>query len=255
MNKKELLKVTDLSKNFGGVKAVDNVSFTLYEGESIGVIGPNGSGKSTLINLITGFIKPDNGKVVFKGRDITGIAPYKAVNLGIARSFQMARPFSNMEAYKNLIIPLYSTRVKQHLKGGQYGDRSEIAIQLLEDVGFERESQIPYKITSSLPHGYLKRMELARCLSLDPDLVVLDELFSGMSMSEVASTVPILERILEEGKDMIMIEHRIRELFRIVNKVICLNFGRKIADGTPEEVMEMSEVKEAYLGSEGKSIA
>ncbi|HAP31550.1 MAG TPA: ABC transporter ATP-binding protein [Firmicutes bacterium] len=255
MNKKELLKVTGLCKNFGGVKAVDNVSFTLYEGESIGVIGPNGSGKSTLINLITGFLKPDSGTVLYKGKNITGIAPYKAVNIGIARSFQMVRPFYNMEAYKNLIVPLYSPRVKKQLKGGSYGDRDEVAIQLLEDVGFERESQIPYKMTGSLPHGYLKRLELARVLSLEPDLVVLDELFSGMSMSEVASTVPILERILKEGRNMIMIEHRIRELFRIVNKIICLNFGKKIAEGTPVEVMQMKEVKEAYLGSEADSIA
>jgi ABC-type branched-subunit amino acid transport system ATPase component len=255
MNTTEFIQVNNLSKSFGGTRAVDNVSFTLNEGEALGIIGPNGSGKSTLINLLTGFLKPDGGTVHFRGKNITGIAPYKAVSLGIARSFQMVRPFYNLEAYKNLIIPLYSPRVKKQLRGGAFGDRGEAAIQLLEDVGFERESQVPYKLTGSLPHGYLKRLELARCLSLEPDVVILDELFSGMSMSEVASTVPILEKIAEEGKTLIMIEHRIRELFRIVDKIIVLNYGKKIAEGTPEEVMNKDEVKEAYLGSEGEVIA
>jgi ABC-type multidrug transport system ATPase subunit len=124
------------------------------------------------------------------------------------------------------------------LRGGKYGDRDDVAIDLLEDVGFERDSFVPYKIASSLPHGYLKRLELARCLALRPDLLILDELFSGMSMSEVASTLPIIERLNSEGLSIIMVEHRLKELFRIANRVIALNFGSKIADGSPREVME-----------------
>ena len=244
-----ILKVIHLNKNFGGVKAINSISFELAQGGSLGIIGPNGSGKTTLVNLITGFIKPDSGEVLFNEKNITGLMPYKIANLGIARSFQMPRPFYKLPAFKNLIIPLYSPRVKR-LEGGKYGERDDVAIDLLEDVGFERESPVPYKVAGSLPHGYVKRLELAQCLALRPDLIIFDELFSGMSMSEVASTLPIIEKISEEGKTLVIIEHRLRELFRVVRRVIVLNFGSKIADGPPKEVMASGEVKKAYLGSE-----
>jgi len=227
------------------------VSFELGRGELLGVIGPNGSGKTTLVNLITGFVKPDSGRVIYQGRNITGKMPYRIAELGIARTFQMVRPFYQLPAYKNLIIPLYSPRVRR-LRGGKYGERDDVAVDLLEEVGFERDSFVPYKVAASLPHGYLKRLELARCLALRPELLILDELFSGMSMSEVASTLPIIERLNEEGLTIIMVEHRLRELFRVADRVIVLNFGRKIADGPPRQVMESEEVKAAYLGSEAE---
>lgn len=249
MSQNIILEVKNLSKNFGGVKAVNEVSFQVKKGEALGIMGPNGCGKSTLINLITGFIKPSSGQVFYQGKNITGIAPHKAVNLGIARSFQMAKPFYNIPVYKNLIIPLCSPRVRKQV-GGKYGDRDEAAMHLLEDVGFERDSSIPYKSAGSLPHGYVKRLELARCLSLEPDMIILDELFSGMSMSEVASILPFLEMLRDEGKTLIMVEHRLKELFRIVDKVIVLNFGKKITEGLPEEVVQNDEVRESYLGSE-----
>lgn len=254
MSQIPILQVANLSKRFGGVGAVYDVSFELEKGGSLGIIGPNGSGKTTLVNLITGFVTPDSGKVLFRGRDITGMMPYKVASLGVARSFQMVRPFYDLPAYQNLIIPLFSPRVRQS-KGGQYGDRDEIAIDLLEEVGFERDSPIPYKVTSSLPHGYLKRLELARCLALEPDLIILDELFSGMSMSEVASILPLIQKLREQGKSLIMVEHRLRELFRVVDEVIVLNFGQKIAEGPPNEVTEREEVKKAYLGTEVVSSA
>jgi branched-chain amino acid transport system ATP-binding protein len=246
-----LLRVSGLFKAFGAVRAVNDVSFELKRGEALGVIGPNGSGKSTLINLITGFVKPTAGVVEFRGQDVTGIAPHRAVNLGIARSFQMARPFYNLPVYKNVVIPVYSPRSRKHL-GAEFGDRDEVAIHLLEDVGFERDSQVPYKKAGELPHGYLKRLELARCLALDPDLIILDELFSGMSMSEIASVLPLLEKIRAAGKTLVMVEHRLRELFRVVDSVLVLHFGRKIAEGRPAEVMAMKEVSEAYMGVEVK---
>lgn len=249
MRNKAVLEVDDISKRFGGVVAVWEVSFHLQEGELLGIIGPNGSGKTTLVNLLTGFVKPDSGKVTYLGKNITGKMPYKIAELGIARTFQMAKPFYKLPAFKNLVIPLYSPRVKK-LRGGRYGKRDDVAIDLLEEVGFERDSFVPYKMASNLPHGYLKRLELARCLSLRPDLIILDELFSGMSMSEVASTLPIIERLSGEGLSIIMIEHRLRELFRLANRVLVLNFGRKIADGPPDEVMESDAVKAAYLGTE-----
>ncbi len=244
-----LLRATGLSKNFGAVQALSEVSFELRQGEALGVIGPNGSGKSTLINLITGFVKPSAGRVELRGRDITGIAPHRAVGLGIARSFQMARPFYDLPVYKNVVIPVYSPRSRRRL-GAEFGDRDEAAIHLLEDVGFERDSQVVFKKAGELPHGYLKRLELARCLALDPDLLILDELFSGMSLSEVAGILPLLERIRAAGKTLLMVEHRLRELFRVVDSVLVLHFGRKIAAGAPQEVMARKDVAEAYLGAE-----
>ena len=244
-----MLQVHNLSKYFGGVKAVNSVSFDLAEGELLGVIGPNGSGKTTVVNCITGFVKPDSGKILYLGQNITRWAPYKIINLGIARTFQMVRPFYQLPAFKNMVIPLYSPRVKR-LAGGKYGDRDAVALDLLEEVGFERDSFVSYKVASALPQGYLKRLELAKSIALRPDLLILDELFSGLSLAEVASIVPIIEKLRFQGKTILMIEHRLKELFRIADRVIVLNFGERIADGLPNEVLDSEEVKKAYLGSE-----
>lgn len=247
MEAETFLKIENLGKHFGGVQAVFDVSFALRKGEFLGIIGPNGSGKTTLVNLITGFVRPDSGKVIYRGEEITGKKPYTIAGLGIARTFQMVRLFYNLPAYKNLIIPLSSSRVKK-LRGGQYGERDDVAVDLLDDMGFERDSFVPYKLAGSLPHGYLKRLDLARAMALQPDLLILDELFSGMAMSEVASTLPLIEKFHEEGLTIIMIEHRLRELFRVVDRVFVLNYGEKIADGSPEDVMNSEAVKKAYLG-------
>ena len=242
-----ILEVRELYKNFRGIQAISGLSFELAEGELLGLIGPNGSGKTTAVNLITGFVKPTKGDVIYRGRRITGVAPYAIVGLGIARTFQMVKPFYRLPAYKNMIIPLYSPRVKK-MAGGRYGDRDAVALDLLEEVGFERDAQVAYKNASALPQGYLKRLELAKAIALQPDLIILDELFSGLSLAEVASIVPIIEKLGMEGKTIIMIEHRLKELFRIADRVVVLNNGQKIADGKPEQVMESDAVKKAYLG-------
>ena len=249
MNSAALLKVAGVYKNFGGVQAIHDLSFELAQGELLGLIGPNGSGKTTAVNLITGFVKPSEGEIIYRGRNITGWAPYKIVRQGIARTFQMVKPFYQLPAYKNMIIPLYSPRVKQ-LAGGNYGDRDAVALDLLEEVGFERDAYVAYKSASVLPQGYLKRLELAKAMALQPDLIILDELFSGLSLAEVAGIVPIIEKLRLEGKTVIMIEHRLKELFRIADRVVVLNYGEKIADGQAQEVMESDAVKKAYLGSE-----
>lgn len=249
MSEAPLLRVRDLSKSFGGVQALVNVGFDLLKGELLGVIGPNGSGKTTLVNLITGFVKSSSGEVQYRSKVITNWAPYKIIRLGIARTFQMVKPFYQLPAFKNMIIPLYSPRVKQ-LVGGKFGDRDAVALDLLEEVGFERDSYVAYKSASVLPQGYLKRLELAKAIALQPDLIILDELFSGLSLAEVATIIPIIEKLRQEGKTIIMIEHRLRELFRITNRVMVLNYGVKIADGDPKDVMESDAVKKAYLGTE-----
>ena len=249
MNSPTVLQVENVSKIFGRAVAVDRLSCEVRGGELLGIIGPNGSGKTTLVNLITGFVKPTSGQIIYNGRDITGAAPHKIVCMGISRTFQMVRPFYQLPAYKNMIIPLYSPRVRQQA-GGRYGDRNAVALDLLEEVGFERDAHVAYKPAGTLPQGYLKRLELAKAIALSPDMLILDELFSGLSLAEVASVVPVIEKLRAAGKTIIMIEHRLKELFRIADRIMVLNYGRKIAEGAAAEVMESDEVKKAYLGSE-----
>ncbi len=256
MNSEPLLAVRDISKSFGGIQALAGVSFEIFPGDIFGIIGPNGSGKTTLVNSITGFVRVNSGHVLFKGQDITNRPPHKIADLGVTRTFQIMRPYYSLPAYKNLIIPLFSPRARRTggwRGGGKLGDRDTVAIDILEEIGFERDSQVPYKMASTLPTGYLKRMELARCLALRPELILCDEVFSGLSMSEIASMIPLLERLQMEGITLIMIEHRLKELFRVANRVMVLNFGQKLCEGLPEVVMADEKVKEAYLGSEDLS--
>ncbi|MCF8041355.1 MAG: ATP-binding cassette domain-containing protein [Desulfarculaceae bacterium] len=248
-----VLSVRDVNKTFGGVKALTEVSFDLMPGDILGVIGPNGSGKTTLVNVITGFVKADSGQVLYKGKNLVGTAPHKIADRGLTRTFQVMRPYYSLPAYKNLIVPLFSPRARRTggwRGGGRMGSRDTVAVDILEEIGFERESYVPYKTASSLPTGYLKRLELARCLALRPEVIICDEVFSGLSMSEMASMVPLMEKLQMEGITLIMVEHRLRELFRLANRVLVLNFGAKIAEGVPVEVMADKQVKEAYFGSE-----
>ena len=248
-----ILQVKGITKTFGGIIALNNVSFDVKKGEILGIIGPNGSGKTTVVNCITGFIKTSAGNVLFKGREITGKPPHKIADLGVTRTFQIMRPYYSLPAYKNLVIPLFSPRAKRTggwRGGGRLGDRNTVSIDILEEIGFERDSYVPYKTTSTLPTGYLKRLELARCLALKPEVIICDEVFSGLSMSEIASMVPLIERLQMEGITLIMIEHRLRELFQVANRVMVLNFGEKLTEGSSDEVMANPKVREAYFGSE-----
>ncbi|MBN1849632.1 MAG: ABC transporter ATP-binding protein [Deltaproteobacteria bacterium] len=252
-NDQAILRIDHITKAFGGILALNSVSFDVRKGEILGIIGPNGSGKTTIVNCITGFIKMTSGKVFFHGRDISGKPAHKIADMGITRTFQIMRPYYSLPAYKNLVIPLFSPRAKRTggwRGGGQLGDRNTVGIDILEEIGFERDSYVPYKAASTLPTGYLKRLELARCLALKPEIILCDEVFSGLSMSEIASMVPLIERLQMDGITVIMIEHRLRELFRVANRVMVMNFGEKLTEGTPDEVMADEKVKEAYFGSE-----
>lgn len=248
-----LLRLQNVSKRFGGVLALSGIDLEVYPGDILGIIGPNGSGKTTLVNVITGFLRADTGKVHFKGDEITNWTAHKIADQGLTRTFQVMRPYFSLPAFKNLIVPLFSPRARRTggwRGGGKMGSRDTVAVDILEEIGFERDSYVPYKVASSLPTGYLKRLELARCLALRPEVIICDEVFSGLSMSEMASMVPLMEKLQMEGITLIMVEHRLRELFRLATRVIVLNFGCKIAEGTSEEVMAFKEVKEAYFGSE-----
>jgi branched-chain amino acid transport system ATP-binding protein len=192
--------------------------------------------------------------VTFKGKDITGWQPHKIADIGIARTFQIMRPYHSLPAYKNLIIPLWSPRARKTggwRGGGKHGDRDTVAVDILEEIGFERDSKVPYKLASTLPTGYQKRLELARCMALRPEIIFCDEVFSGLSMSEIAGMVPLIEKMKTEGITLIMVEHRLRELFKVATRVMALNFGEKITEGEALDVIEDKRVREAYLGSEG----
>jgi branched-chain amino acid transport system ATP-binding protein len=247
MNEDVVLQVKGVNKSFGGVKAVDNVSFDVFKGEILGIIGPNGSGKTTLVNLITGFVKADSGMVFAEGKKLTGLGPDKIAGLGIVRTFQIPRPYHSLSVIKNLVVPLYSSRI-MHTIGGKLGDRDTVALDILEEIGFERDAHVPYKLASAFSEGYLKRLELARCLALRPYVIIMDELFSGLSVSEIAAMIPMVERLQMNGITILMVEHRVRELFQIAHRVMVMNFGEKIAEDIPKKIIESEIVKQAYLG-------
>jgi branched-chain amino acid transport system ATP-binding protein len=253
LNEETILEVDGATKAFGGILALNRVDLHVNRGKILGIIGPNGSGKTTLINCITGFTRMSSGKVFFKGQDISKKPAHKIADMGLTRTFQIMRPYYSLPAFKNLVIPLFSPRARRTggwRGGGKLGDRNTVGIDILEEIGFERDSFVPYKVASSLPTGYLKRLELARCLALKPEVILCDEVFSGLSMSEIASMVPLIERLQMEGITLVMIEHRLRELFRVAARVMVLNFGQKLMEGSAEEVMASETVKEAYFGSE-----
>jgi len=246
----ECLRVEKILKSFGGIRALNGISFTLEEGNLLGIIGPNGCGKTTLVNVITGFLRSSSGRVFYRGQDITGLRPSRIANLGVGRTFQMVKPFYQLPAYKNLVIPLSSPKIRR--MGEHYGDKDSVALDILEDIGFERDSSIPFQAASVLPHGYLKRLEMARVLALQSDLIIFDELYSGLSLAEVASMTPLIQKLMSAGKTIIMIEHRLRELFRIADRILVMDQGSVIAEGASRAIMKDPAVQKAYLGVELK---
>jgi branched-chain amino acid transport system ATP-binding protein len=244
-----ILQVTGLSKSFDGVLAVDNVSFNLNRGEILGIIGPNGSGKSTLINMVTCFVRRTSGRVVFGGRDISRLPVHKIAGLGITRTFQVVRPFYSLTPLQNLLVPLSAPRPGRAGHDGT-GDKKAAARELLKRVGFNNDDNLHNVATSALPLVYVKRLELARCLALHPEIIICDEIFSGLSAAEIDELSRLIGRLKAGGITFVMIEHRFRELFRLADRVLVLNFGRKIAEGSPEAIMKDEGVRDAYLGVE-----
>jgi branched-chain amino acid transport system ATP-binding protein len=236
-----ILEVEGLSKRFGGFVALDAVSLHLGAGERLGLIGPNGSGKTTLINCISGALKSDGGTVTFRGQDVTRLPAYRRVRLGITRSFQIPRPFRSMSVLENLLIPLeYARRDRRH--GRRVEDE---AMATLELVGFQDRA---HETSANLTQVDLRKLELARALAARPALLVADEAMAGLSSAEVDDILAILFRLNERGVAVIMIEHIMRAVMRFSERVVVLDAGQKIAEGTPDQVINDPAVERAYLG-------
>ncbi|RJR16775.1 MAG: ABC transporter ATP-binding protein [Desulfobacteraceae bacterium] len=248
------LEVTGLTKNFGGLKAVSDVSFKVGRDEVVGLIGPNGAGKTTIIRLITSILKPTSGVVSFKGEDITGKPTAQIVNKGLASTFQVVKPFRNLPVVANVMVPCLCPRSKRK---GEWVKTVELrARDALEFCGIADFALEP---ASVLSHGDLKRLELARAIATEPELILLDEPFGGLSPAETTLVAKSLRRLHKggrfgrlhsEGPAMLIVEHKLSELMKIVDRVVVINFGAIIAEGTPEEVVANKEVIKAYIGKE-----
>jgi len=236
-----LLQVTGLNKRFGGLHAVKEVSFALQPGSITGVLGPNGAGKTTMFNLLTGFIRPDAGTVLFDGQSLTGLAPHQIVNRGLARTFQLARPFAGMTVTENIEVACLAPRVRQS------GKPRERVRALLDQVGLGGQAEFEVDV---LPYGDLRRLEIARALATKPKLLLLDEPFAGLGAAEVGPLSDLIRRLHKsEGLTIFLIEHKLREFMQLVQEIIAMDFGEIIALGTPTEIVQHPRVIEAYLGT------
>ncbi len=238
-----LLEVEDLGKRFGGLQAVGELTFTVGEGEILGLIGPNGAGKSTVFNLINGVFAPDSGRVKFRGTDITGKAPYRVARLGLARTHQIVQPFANMTVLENCTVGACFGRENLPLSQARAAAR-EAAVR----VGLGDRLDTP---ALHLTIAGKKRLELARALSARPALLMLDEVLAGLNPTEVMSMIEIVRGIRASGVSILMIEHLMQAIMSLSDRIVVLNSGRKLTEGAPAAVAKDPAVVEAYLGDPG----
>jgi branched-chain amino acid transport system ATP-binding protein len=235
-----LLKVQNLSKSFGGFAALTNVSIEVAQGERFGLIGPNGSGKTTLINCIAGALRNDRGSIRFEGEEVSGLPAYRRTRKGIARSFQVPRPFRTMTVLENLLVPLAYV---VHLRDAEGEAR---AMELLRGMGLAAKAR---SLAADLSQVELRKLELARAMAARPRLLISDEAMAGLSGSEVDEVLEILFALNEKGITVIMIEHIMQAVMRFSQRIVCLDAGRIICEGTPTQVAGNGDVQRAYLGA------
>ena len=238
-----LLNVAGISKHFGGFTALSNVSVEIKRGERFGLIGPNGSGKTTLINCMSGAMRNDGGSIKFKDQEISKLPAYQRTRLGIARSFQIPRPFRSMSVLENLIVPLEYVKHR-----GQMGrvDTTDEAMAILKDMGLAAKAQTA---SGQLTQVELRKMELARAMAADPQLLISDEAMAGLSGSEIDEVLDLLLKMNASGITIIMIEHIMHAVMRFSQRVMCLDAGKIVCAGSPKEVMANPDVQRAYLGA------
>ena len=235
-----ILHAEHLTKSYGGVRVVDDLSVSLHEGEALGVVGPNGAGKTTMLNLLTGIVHPDGGTVVFAGRDISRLSPDERCHLGLGRTYQIPRPFEGMTVFENVLV------------GATYGrKRSEKASYDLCAAALHRTDLLPKAnhLAESLSLLERKRLELARALAIEPKILLLDEIAGGLTEHEVHSLINTIKQLRSEGISIIWIEHIVHALLAVVDRLIAIDFGRLIAEGDPHTVINSPEVRDVYMGS------
>lgn len=255
----ELMRIADLTKRFGGLIAVNNVSFAVQEHEILSVIGPNGAGKSTLFKLISSFLKPSEGEVLYKGERISNLAPHIVARKGVVKTFQETTIFKNMTVRDNVIVA-HHLLSKASLAGYFFGsfeakrdlkEFGQSADEILEFLGL---GDIKEELASNLPHGHLRALGIAIGLATNPAVLMLDEPFTGMNHDETMRAVDMVRGVRERGVTILLVEHDMAAVMKISDRIVVLNFGEKIAEGTPAEIQENARVIEAYLGSEDDSI-
>jgi len=240
-----LLVLNNLRKEFGGLTAVDDLSFVVEEGEILGFIGPNGAGKSTTFNCVTGAYKPTAGTVYYHGEDVTGEPSYEMVKRGMARTFQSFRPLDDRSVLNNVALALAPDKLFS--TSGLRGETTRRAREIVDRVGLsDRADQTP----DELPHAGLLRLELGRALATDPDLLLVDEPFAGLSSNEVGELSELLTDLRDEGITLVVVDHNMRGLLSLIDRAIVIQFGSKIAEGSPEEIRTDETVQEAYLGGD-----
>ncbi len=234
-----LLELAGVSKSYGALKATDNLSLAVTEGEALGIIGPNGAGKSTMFNLITGDVAPDAGRVVFAGTDITTLPAHARSRLGIGRSYQIPQPFTNMTVFENLLVgAIFGGRQRER-------DSYERCAQVLEMTELISRANVPARTLTLLQR---KRLELARALALNPKLLLLDEIAGGLTEHETHALIGTIRTIHARGTTIVWIEHIVHALVSVASRLIVMNFGQKLAEGPPQTVIADARVKEVYMG-------